>query len=530
MVLATIEWKFAPIKIDRQIDIRSSELDKYTQKLLPKSGINQMRKGSDIVGKPIVAYDTGEKVGRVRDLIFDQERNYLVALLVQESGFMSDARVLPLPEIQSIGMDAAIVSRADNIIPAKSDPQVAAILDRNNIMNGTHIMTVSGQDLGKMVDLYFDETTGAIEGYEVSGGIFADAYSGRSFVPAVQTLRIGEHYAFVPAMVADLMEEQVGGIKAALQDTSGKVQAAAQKAGEQIQEVGRQTTTKIANAIVDPESQKQFVVGRQTESEVLRPDGSVFLIAGKIVTMADATTAESVGILDRLYRSTGGNLTEDAKQRASELGQTAADKAKAVAQDLSQKAQATTAQYTIDQALGRRATAVVRTRDGLIVAAPGQIVTAKTIDRAHTYHLEEALLRSVGLSTSNAAKSSANDALGAASTQISHTGDRVQSGLNQSIEWARKTGDKLRSQTTHVMEEQQIKGALGRPTTRVILDKQDRVILNAGELITHKSIEDARRAEMLEVLLASVYTKTPDFSEATLRAPEPGRASLPAAS
>ena len=135
-----------------------------------------MRKGSDIVGKPIVAYDTGEKIGRVRDLIFDQERNYLVALLVTEKGLMSDARVLPLAAIQSIGMDAAIVGRAANIIPGKADAKIAAILDRNNIMNGTHIMTVSGQDLGKMVDLYFDETTGAIEGYEVSGGIFADAY------------------------------------------------------------------------------------------------------------------------------------------------------------------------------------------------------------------------------------------------------------------------------------------------------------------------------------------------------------------
>jgi uncharacterized protein YrrD len=487
-----------------------------------------MRKGSDIVGKPIVAYDTGEKVGRVRDLIFDQERNYLVALLVQEGGLMSDARVLPLVAIQSIGMDAAIVSRADQIIPAKSDPKIAAILDRNNIMNGTHIMTVSGQDLGKMVDLYFDETTGAIEGYEVSGGIFADAYSGRSFVPAVQTLRIGENYAFVPAMVADLMEEQVGGIKAAIQDTSDKVQAAAHKAGEQISEVSRQATTQVANAIVDPESQKQFVLGRKTESEVLRPDGSVFLTPGQIVTMADTMTAESIGILDRLYRATGGNLTEDAKQRASEIGKDVAGKASVLAQDLTQKANATTAHYTIDQALGHRASNVVRTRDGLIVAAPGQIVTEKTIKRAQTYHLEEALLRSVGLSTSNAAKSSANDAFDVASSQISHTGDRVQSGIAQSLEWAKQTGEKLRSQTTHALEEQQIKGALGRPATRVILDRQDRVILNAGELITHRSIEVARRAEMLEVLLSSVYTKTPEFSEATLRAPEPGRASLSA--
>lgn len=55
------------------------------------------------------------------------------------------------------------------------------------------------------------------------------------------------------------------------------------------------------------------------------------------------------------------------------------------------------------------------------------------------------------------------------------------------------------------------------------------MILNAGELMAHQSIEAARRAEMLEVQLSSVYTKTPEFSEATLRAPEQGRASLPAA-
>jgi uncharacterized protein YrrD len=408
-----------------------------------------MRKGSDIIGKPIVAYDTGEKIGRVRDLIFDQERSYLVALLIQEGGFMSDARVIPLTAIQSIGMDAAIVSRADNIILAKSDPNVAKILDRNNIMNGTHIMTVSGQDLGKMVDLYFDETSGVIEGYEVSGGIFADAYSGRSFVPAVQTLRIGEDYAFVPAMVADLMEEQVGGIKAAVQDTSDRVQAAAHKAGEQISEVSRDMS----------------------------------------------------------------------------------DKASKVAQDLTQKTNAATAHYTIDQALGRRATIAVRTRNGLIVAAPGQIVTEKTIERAQTYGVEEALLRSVGLSTSNAAKSSANEALDAASHRVGYTadrvGDQVHSGFAQSVEWVKQTGEQLRAQTTHAVEEQQIKGALGRPATRVILDRQDQVILNAGELITHKSIADARHAQMLEVLLSSVYTKTPEFSQATLRAPEPGRAALP---
>jgi uncharacterized protein YrrD len=83
-----------------------------------------------------------------------------------------------------------------------------------------------------VVDLYFDEHTGNIEGYEVSGGLFADAYSGRSFVPALQTLKIGRDVAFVPTQTAQLMEEQVGGFKAAMQTVGGKFQETAQGAGE----------------------------------------------------------------------------------------------------------------------------------------------------------------------------------------------------------------------------------------------------------------------------------------------------------
>jgi hypothetical protein len=344
----------------------------------------------------------------------------------------------------------------------------------------------------------------------------------------VQTLRIGERYAFVPTIVAEMMEEQVGGIKAAMQTTSDRVQAAAATAGERLSEASRQTQTKLTNAIVDPEQQQEFVVGRRTESDVLHPDGTIFIPAGKLITIADATSARSLEILDRLYRSTGGNVTEDAMQKAGEIGQKVADKTSNTAQNLAAKANATSARYTVDQALGRRVANIVRTRTGLIIAAPGQIVTDITIERAKTYHLEDVLLKAVGMSSTTAAKSSMGDAMDNTSDKISATADRVQSGAERFVDWAKYQTDRLRAQTAQTVEEQQIKGALGRPTMRVILDRQDGVILNTGELITHHAIEAARAEGVLDVLLASVYTKTPDFSPSTLRAPEPGRASLPA--
>ena len=47
------------------------------------------------------------------------------------------------------------------------------------------------------------------------------------------------------------------------------------------------------------------------------------------------------------------------------------------------------------------------------------------------------------------------------------------------------------------------------------------VLANVGELITHQAIANARRAEVLDILLDSVYTETPKLSIEELRAPEP---------
>jgi uncharacterized protein YrrD len=55
-----------------------------------------MRKGKDIVGKPVIAYDTGEKVETIVDLIFDQDDNRLLGFLIDEGGWFSNAKVLPL--------------------------------------------------------------------------------------------------------------------------------------------------------------------------------------------------------------------------------------------------------------------------------------------------------------------------------------------------------------------------------------------------------------------------------------------------
>jgi uncharacterized protein YrrD len=496
-----------------------------------------MRKGKDIVGKPVIAYDSGEQVESIIDLIFDQEDNRLLGFLVDEGGWFSDAKVLPLNLVQAIGSDAVIIPSKEAIAASSQCATIHQILEKNNILNGTRIMTTDGRDLGTLVDFYFDQTTGVVEGYEASGGLFADAYSGRSFVPAPQTLTIGEDVAFVPADTADLMAEQVGGLKAAMQNAGGKIQETAQVAGEKIQETaqiasekiqetggrlqetaqtvaeglqeaGRTANTKLTDVIVDRAAQKAFVVNQVAQKPVEAPDGGRLVQTGEVITVGMADAAEHLEVLDELYRAAGGSLTEPLSQR---LGVAVAG-------------------LTIEQAQGRRVQQRVATAEGYIIAAPGQIVTAQVLERAKLNHLESALLDAVGLSGQEAVQSKASSLAAVGSDRLKSTtalaGEQIQTGAANLWNQVKETTTGLQERGTEALDEHRIKGALGRPTTRVILDRQDEVILNVGELITHKAIDDARAANVLSVLLDSVYTESPKLSLEELRAPGVGKSSL----
>jgi uncharacterized protein YrrD len=486
---------------------------------LNERSIKIVRKGKDIIGKPIIAYDTGEKTNNIIDLIFDQNNNTLLGFLIEESTWFSDARVLPLNLVKAIGIDAVIIADREAIAPARNYDLIHKILDNHNVLNGTRIMTTDGRNLGKLVDFYFDETTGTIEGYETSGGLFADAYSGRSFVPAPKTLKIGRDVAFVPPETIERMEEQVGGIKAAMQTASEKLQATAKVAserlqdgthiaGEKFQAAGRLATARVTDTVIDRSAQKAFAIGKVAYQTLHTSDGGTLVLAGETISPSIATAAEQLNMLDELYRAAGGSLRAPLRDRFDTA----------------------MAGFTVESALGKRSQRAVYTPAGYIIAAQGQIVTTQAIERAKVAHQEAALLAAVGLSPATAAQSQAGILATTTSDRLqSNTAlanDQIQSGAANMWERVKETANELQGRSTQAIEEKRIRGALGRPTTRVILDRDDEVILNVGELIGHKAIDGARSAGMLDVLLDSVYTETPQLSLQELKAPEKGRSAL----
>ncbi|MEH2318141.1 PRC-barrel domain-containing protein [Nostoc sp.] len=533
-----------------------------------------MRKGSDVIDKVVVTYDNGKKIERIIDLIFDQKHNQLLGFLVEEKGLFRGAKVIPLEEVQAIGLDAIVVNSKKSVVKVHRVPAIKEILHQNIVLKGTRILTTEGLDLGALVDLFFDEHSGLVEGYEVSGGVFADAYSGRSFVPAPETLTIGYDVTFVPPETAQMMQEQVGGIRGAVQATEDRLQESAQtanrrlqkasqsageqlqssvenvnrrlqsasdNAGEQLQAATDATTSKLqdlnrdasaslTNNLVEPAEQKIYVIGKHVERDVLTPDGSVLLLQGQEVTLVDAEAAARMSILDELYRATGGSLTANISRNLKAATESTSNQIQSATQkgaaNLRHSVDGLAEYVAIQQARGRRVLQTVRANDGLIIAASGQIVTESVLERAQIYGKEVELLNAAGLALASAVSSTASDTWLETKVQLRDQASVAQKNLNTFWQALKDQAEKLQGRSTRAMKKQRIEQALGRPVTRVILDPEDNVILNVGELITHRAVRQAEESGVLNILVSSVYIKEPEISDQELRAQEHGMASL----
>ena len=428
-----------------------------------------MRKGTDLIGKPIIAYDSGRKVGTVRDLIFSQNQSALVALLTEEPKWFGSGKILLVADIKAIGIDGILIDTAEFIQSANKVPAVQEVIEQQNVLRGTEVMTINGRNLGKMVDLYFNAKTGDVEGYEVSGGVFSDAYTGRSFVPVNKTFHIGQDFAFVPDSVTEMMEEQVGGFKGAMIATNLKAQELGTVASTKAQEL---------SAVASVKAQELSAVASEKLTEAQEKAGELSHSASNAIDRASVKTRSAI------------------------------------------------ASYTVEEALGRRVRTTIYSQDGEIIAAMGQIVTASIIEQARYSHREKALIDATGLSLKDATKYQTSLAADHMGSRAQEWGGELQYQANNAFAWARKTTDRLFDRGSNAIEEKRIKGALGRPVNRVILDSRDGVLLNVGELVTHQAIVEARQADVLDILLGSIYDEAPQMMRSDMKAPTNGHAAL----
>lgn len=532
-----------------------------------------MLKGKDIIGRNIVTISGGTHLSKVNDLIFDYDANQLLALLVDEGGWFRAAKVVPYSAVRSLGENAVMVDNEDAVVSAREDSRIAELLSaKQKSLIGTKLLTTDGRDLGRITDVYFEALSGQVLGYEATGGLFADLTSGRTFVPAPQSVKIGDDAAIVPLSIAAAMEESepgglhgvlqraadsvtgavsgavssvkesyddaAQGVRGGVQDVSANVRAVYKDTAQTVREGYQQAAQSVQDELKElqqasRERQVEFALGKTAGTDVLGSDGSVIVREGELISPLHIDQADRKGALLKLVAAASAgsvkqgaqHLGEQARQQVAEVSQKAtavANQPVTVPDNIQRLVVTPSVPEPVRNVLGRRVLRDVYGAHRTLIAAQGQIVSQAVLDRARAQGKEDALVAATDPNAQQPLSDQLAGGVAGVAASASHLLDRAKQWLGEKREEAQSTIQEQQEEA----QQQRIRAALGRPVTRVILDPQDHIILNVGEIITNKAVQAAQQAGLLDMLLDSVSKETVNINPLDVRPQETGEAAL----
>jgi uncharacterized protein YrrD len=164
-------------------------------------------KANEVIGRAVAVREGGHQVGKIKDVVVDQYGKQVLGFIVSE-GLLRSTKVALWAGVQTIGPDSVIISTAAHVVKAAESAEIQAVLEKDLKVRGVKVQTTGGKDLGVINDLEFDDRTGAVLGYELSGGLFSDAFGGRSYLPTPASIELGKDLAFVGPEAEDTIRKR----------------------------------------------------------------------------------------------------------------------------------------------------------------------------------------------------------------------------------------------------------------------------------------------------------------------------------
>jgi len=204
---------------------------------------------------------------------------------------------------------------------------------------------------------------------------------------------------------------------------------------------------------------------------------------------------------------------DKAKESGARLNEQLGQVGEQVRTDVSQRATGVVA--------GKIAHETVMAADGTPIVQEGETITETHVERARQEGRTSQLVLAAGVRPAKQTMGSIADQAGQSFNDIGQEARQL---------WNQLTGNYARAidQADDKVMQRRIKNALGRPANRVILDNDDNIILNMGDIITNRAVEAARTAGVLDILVDSAYAERPRLETEDLKAPSTGHASLEA--
>lgn len=331
-------------------------------------------KATQIIGLDIISLATGSKVETVTDVLYDPAKQQVVGLLVDQGGWFSEARIILISQVHSIGKDAVIIP---NELVIKTDSQVpervSVIANSEQTLVKDNVVTEQGLKLGRVSDLIFEFPGGQVVELEVSQGTIGNLASGKKTVKTRDIVTVGENL-----IVSGFTE-----IDFAAQGQDQGLVGAGKSAQEKLAE-GLKKTQEVATQAAQTIGQKSQEFGQIAKE--------------KAVMAKDAVVEKTAPVIDNAkeqYQS--GQMQHSAEQVIDRTKDFVATKASD-----SQELVAKTTQSVQAKALDAGAQAVLGKRVGNItllglqdqvLAVPGDLITHELITKCEQNKMLDKLIQ-----------------------------------------------------------------------------------------------------------------------------------------
>jgi sporulation protein YlmC with PRC-barrel domain len=109
-------------------------------------------RANELIGRPVVTAATGERVGRIDDVLLNDTGRQTVGVLVS-NGLLSTQRIVPIADVQTVGTDAVIVQRGSHATGAHEWLQGGHGATRSRPLVGKQVVTPDGRLIGTPLEV-----------------------------------------------------------------------------------------------------------------------------------------------------------------------------------------------------------------------------------------------------------------------------------------------------------------------------------------------------------------------------------------
>ncbi len=126
-----------------------------------------MKKTAEVFGLPVISVLQGMQVGMIRDTVVDPVKKDVAAFVIKDSEWFKSIKVLPFNFVKSIGKDAVVIDKADQVMDIASAKQIEALARQGANVIGSKVVTIGGKSYGRVTEYTFDEVSGSISQCEI---------------------------------------------------------------------------------------------------------------------------------------------------------------------------------------------------------------------------------------------------------------------------------------------------------------------------------------------------------------------------